>query len=55
MLSGSLGWEEAGCSRVYMVVLQFLYGVKLFKTFAQRISSTVISQSCRVTKNSWLR
>ena len=33
MLLGSLGWMEAGCSDVYMVVLQFLYGVRLFRTW----------------------
>jgi hypothetical protein len=33
MLLGSLGCEEAGCSDVYIVVLQFLYGVQLFRTW----------------------
>jgi len=32
MLLASFGWEEAGWEDVNVVVLQFLYGVRLFKT-----------------------
>jgi hypothetical protein len=47
MLLGSLGWEEAGCSDVYMVVLQFCTVLNCLRLGAENIKyshTTVMSR-----------